>query len=558
MKKPTSSIDGFIPRRPGSHLGELHHTKKPEKAISPISRDLHTGRNTNIKTDLVGVARDGKEMGARDDLLESLRDIEDSAKTESKKQRRIQKKLAKGQARSRSGKPRRKIGKIIKWAAITLVVAVLGLGAYFVIKGSMAGGNVFKGNLFDAITKNDPLKQDLNGRSNFLIFGTEAGSDSLEHQQNPYLTDSIMVLSVDQEKKNAYMISLPRDLWVKFILPQEDGCMYSYQGKINEQFKWASCEGKQYEYGAEALSKTVGEVLGIDIQYYVAVNFESVVDAVDAVGGVDVVIETSDPRGILDRNFDWKCGYRCYYVNYKNGEKVHLDGEHALALARARNAPGAYPGYGLPNGNFDREKNQQKVLKALREKALSVGTLTNIGAVTGLIDAMGENIRTNIQAKEIRTILDIASKIDNDNIISLSLNDSSNMLVTTGMHNAQSIVRPIAGLLDYSEIQKYIKNNMTSDPFVREDPHVSVLNGSKVAGAANKTATQLEEAGFTIDTIGNAPDGNYDKIEIYQISDDKPATAAKLRELYGVTIKTTTPPASVVGETDFLIIIGSV
>lgn len=276
-------------------------------------------------------------------------------------------------------------------------------------------------------------------------------------------------------------------------------------------------------------------------------------EAVDAVGGVDVTIQSDDPRGILDRNFDWKCRYQCYFVNYTNGQQVHLDGEHALALARARNAAG---GYGLPNGNFDREKNQQLIIKALREKALSAGTFTNLGAVTGLIDALGNNLRTNIETKEIRTLMDLGIKIETDNIVSLSLNEEGNMLVTTGSHNGQSIVRPIAGLMNYTEIHEYVAREMTSDPFVKEEPHVTVLNGSATSGVGQQLADILTDEGFIIDTVDNAPEGTYDAIVIYQIDPDKPATAAKLKEMYGVEIRKSNPPVSVVGDTDFLIIIG--
>lgn len=541
MKNQRSSIDGFIPRRPGSQLGELHNLKNPEAAINPIDRTLHTGDND--ATDLVGVPRKGKELG-QDDLFISLKEIDESTEKESRRDRRRRRKEAKAM------RPRRKVTRIIKWVLIGLLVAALAVGGYVVIRSMIAGNNVFQGNIFDALTKSDPLTQDENGRSNFLIFGTAEDDEGGMHG-GANLTDSIMVLSVSQEKKDAYMINMPRDMWVRYA----EMCTVGYEGKINATYFCGSNDGEDEAAGADALRNKVGEILGLDIQYYVHLNFTAVIDAVDAVGGVEVTINSNDPRGILDRNFDWKCNYTCYYVNYKDGETVHLDGEHALALARARNAAG---GYGLSNGNFDREKNQQMILKALREKALSAGTLANLGAVTGLIDALGNNLRSNIQTKEIRTLMDLASKIENDNIISLSLNSDENMLVTTGMYKEQSIVRPIAGIMDYTEIQSYIKKSMTSDPFVREAAHVSVLNGSGVAGAAQVEANKLEELGITIDLVQNAPEGTYDAIEIYQIHDDKPATAAKLKEMYGVTIRTTTPPTSVVGDTDFLIIVGRV
>ncbi|MFZ2126244.1 MAG: LCP family protein [Candidatus Microsaccharimonas sp.] len=538
MKNNKPSIDGFIPRRPGSELGDLHSMKNPDKAVAPIDRSLHTGDNE--ASALIGVAREGKIIG-RDDIDESLRQIDDP---EPKKGKR-DKKARRGR-KDRIQRPRRKSVRIIKWVVIVLLAIGALVAGYIILKTVLASNNVFQGSIFD-IVKNQPLKEDEYGRSNFVIFGTaedDAGHGGAD------LTDSIMVLSIDQDKKDAYMLSLPRDLWVQY----EEICTVGNQGKLNAAYFCASNDGEDEAAGAAALQAQAKNITGLDIQYYIHLNFTAVVQAVDAVGGVDVTIETSDPRGILDRNFDWKCNYTCYYVNYKQGEVAHLDGEHALALSRARNAQG---GYGLPGGNFDREKNQQMIVKALREKALSAGTLTNLGAVTGLIDALGNNLRTNIETKEIQTLMDLGQSIDSNAIVSLSLVEEDNELVTTGMYNGQSIVRPIAGLLDYSAIQQYVIKTVTAEPFVKEEPHVSVLNGSSTAGVAQIEADKLEAMGFLIDAVENAPEGAYDRIEIYQIDSEKKETAAKLKELYGVTLKTTAPPVSVVGDTDFLIIVGS-
>ena len=431
---------------------------------------------------------------------------------------------------------------------MTLLVAGLAVGGYLVYKAITATESVFQGSVFD-IVKNDPLKTDANGRSNFLVFGTAEDDEGGTHG-GANLTDSIMVISVDQEEHNAYMVSLPRDLWVAY----QETCTVGNQGKLNAVYFCASDDGADETAGAQALMAKAGEITGLDIQYYVHLNFTAVVDAVNAVGGVDVTINSSDPRGILDRNFDWKCGYTCYYVNYQNGEEVHLDGEHALALARARNAAG---GYGLPNGNFDREQNQQMIIKALRDKALSAGTLTNVSAVTGLIDALGNNLRTNIETKEVRTLMDIASNTEDTDIVSLSLVEEGTMLVTTGSYNGQSIVRPVAGLLDYSAIQEFVYINVSADPFVREEPVVSVFNGSGVAGVAQNAAYELEDAGFTVAEVDNAPEGSYQTVEIYQLNSEKTASAEKLEDLYGVKVKTTVPPVAVVGDTDFVVIIGN-
>lgn len=92
---------------------------------------------------------------------------------------------------------------------------------------------------------------------------------------------------------------------------------------------------------------------------------------------------------------------------------------------------------------------------------------------------------------------------------------------------------------------------------MKEEPHVTVLNGSGEPGVAQTLADALSEKGFTVDTVDNAPEGKYGKVEIYQITSDKTATAAKLADMYGVSLKKSTPPVSVVGESDFLIIVGN-
>ncbi len=539
MKNPNSSLDGFIPRRQGSELGEQHagfSSPSQPQAFRPLQSEDDTVRDT------VGVARENQAIG-RADIDASLRDI-DEPQTDAptkKKSRREKRKDRRGR------KPKSKVKRIIFWVSVTLIALIIGIGGYLVYKVITAGSNVLQGNILDLV-QNQPLKEDENGRSNFLVFGTAEDDEGGMHG-GANLTDSIMVISVDQDKKDAYMISLPRDLWVQY----EEACTVGYQGKINAAYFCASNDGQDEAAGAAALQRKVGEILGLDVQYFIHMNFTAVVEAVDAVGGVDVTIESDDPRGILDRNFDWKCNYTCYYVNYENGEKVHLDGEHALALARARNAAG---GYGLPGGNFDREKNQQKIIKALREKAVSAGTLTNLGAVTGLIDALGNNLRTNIHAKEIQTIMALAREIQTDDIVQLSLVEEGNMLVTTDNVSGQSIVRPVAGLMIYTDIQTYVFKNLTSSPVVREDPYITVLNGGRASGTAQTEADKLTDLGFNIDIIDNAPDGSYAQVEIYQLNAEKTASAAKLAEVYGVAVKTTTPPVSVVGESDFVIILG--
>lgn len=530
MRQQKPSIDGFVPRRPGSQLGQHHG-----QGLQPQAR--HGLRSADVPAipEQPTTLRPSERAGIRSEINESLKSIDTDGDVPAGKK-----------GRRKAKKPQTKTRRIIKWVAIALVVILVAVGAWVAYKALRASNNIFKGNLFDII-QNQPLKEDANGRSNILIFGTS--EDDPGHEGGD-LTDSIMVVSVDQDKKNAYMVSIPRDLYVDYGAV----CPEGYRGKINSMYSCFAGDGNQGD-GANALKGKVGEVLGLDIQYFAHLNYTAVRQAVDAVGGVDIKIESSDPKGILDRNFDWKCNYKCYYVNYKNGEVVHMDGEHALAFSRARNAAG---GYGLPNGNFDREKNQQKVIQALREKAVSAGTLTNIGKITGLLDALGDNIRTNFETKEIRTLMTLGSDIKSDAIQSVSLVEEGNMLVKTANVGGASIVQPIAGLFDYSAIAAHVKKMLNATDVTREAAGVAVYNASGVAGLAQTEADKMGEKGMMILVVDNAPEGTYSgKVEIYQIGEPKKATKAELEKSYGVKVKTSPSPIPAAEGTSFIVIVVS-
>jgi len=537
MKKKAKLVDGFIPRRIGGQLGELHKDNVIKDSDS-MHRPLHTGSEDgqNLGTINSGLTSD------KSDIDESLKEIDEST-TGSKKNKRSLKDFLK--------KPPKKPGRVkkfFKWLFILVLVGGLALGIYMGSRFFLAQGNVFEGSIFDII-QNQPLKQDANGRSNFLILGT---SEDDPGHGGAYLTDSMMIVSVDQNKEDIFMFSIPRDLYVQYGM----ACNSGYSGKINEYFLCIDDDFYNEEAEKKRLTKTqefVGDIFGLDIQYGVHVNNTVIKDAVNAVGGIDVDIQGSNgASGILDRNFDWRCSYQCYYVKYDNG--IHLlDGEHALFLAMARGD--VAPTYGLGNSNFDREKNQQKILIALKDKATTTGTLTNISKVTGLIDALGKNLRTNIAVKEIRTLINLAANTDVANINTVSLVDGLDSVVRSGAYNGASVVMPSAGIFNYTGIRKYIETKISNDPIVLEDANISIFNGSGVVGAAQIESDKLALQNLNVTDIGNAPKGTYETYELYAIN-SKPATLSALESFYGITAKEGLPSFSVASEVDIVIVVG--
>jgi anionic cell wall polymer biosynthesis LytR-Cps2A-Psr (LCP) family protein len=179
----------------------------------------------------------------------------------------------------------------------------------------------------------------------------------------------------------------------------------------------------------------------------VQANYNAVKEIVDALGGVDVDVYSNDPRGIYDSA-----------VGLTIGPGIqHVDGKTALKLTRARNSKG---GYGLPRSNFDREINQQRVLAAIQGKALTAGVLTNPQKVLEIIQALGNNVKTNLPTSQVRSAMRLAQAIGSSNIVSLPLTGNEVNLVTTGQINGASVVIPSAGEGNYTEIQAYIAEKL--------------------------------------------------------------------------------------------------
>lgn len=440
--------------------------------------------------------------------------------------------------------------KIILSVVGVLAICLLTFAGYFVYKFLTTGGKIFKGNVITALfDQAKPLKQDENGRSNILLFGTS--EDDPGHPGGD-LTDSIMVVSTNQKTHETFLVSIPRDLHVNY----GKACVSGYQGKVNVVYSCTKDNGSEDEASA-ALRTKIGEVLGLDIQYSAHVNYTVLRQAVDAVGGITVNITSDDPRGILDRNFDWDCpkgGQTCYNVKYPIGP-ANLDGKHALYLARARGDDPLGRTYGLGRSNPDREDNQRKILIALKDKAASAGVLTNPVAVNNLLDALGDNLRTNFDAAEIKTLLELAKNTKNDNITSFTLEDTDHPLATASCFGGD--ICPNAGPTNFSAIQAAVHALALGNTASLEYAKIDVLNASGTPGSAQTQADKLGNSGFTIRTIGNAPTSLGTKpLAFYDLTGGKKsATLAALKKQLGVDV-TPGVPAGITSNADFVVIVG--
>ncbi|MDN5274412.1 MAG: cell envelope-related function transcriptional attenuator, LytR/CpsA family protein nonfunctional [Candidatus Saccharibacteria bacterium] len=331
---------------------------------------------------------------------------------------------------------RRRVLQII--SAVLVVAIIIGGYAAFSLynKADAALANVTKAGSNSKLTdllEPEALNGEETGRVNLLIAGNSA--DDPGHNGSS-LTDSIMVASMDMTTKKLTLISIPRDLWV------------NYGGssmKINAVYT---------QGGMDALKQQVEGILGITINHQVLINYSAFKSMIDAVGGIDVTIDSSDSRGIYDPMIGFSIG---------NGTQ-HLDGTQALLLARSRNDP-TYDGriaYGLPNGDFDRQMYQRKILQVLITKLTTVKTLINPTTLPDIIDSFSGNVTSDLTAGQLRRLYDLSKQISTTDSISIRGDDNSLLLADYTSYNGQSALIPRAGADDYTVIKQYVATYMTA------------------------------------------------------------------------------------------------
>ena len=283
------------------------------------------------------------------------------------------------------------------------------------------------------------------GRTNILALGVDRRSN---RGFVGGLTDTIMVVSLDAKKKDATIISIPRDLWVEM-----EECEKQPRGKINSAY---ACGG------FELTQKVVGEVLGIPIHYFAIVDFESFEEAIDILGGVEVDVERAFDDytyPIFGKELDQCDGdpeYNCRYEHlHFDAGLQHMDGETALAFARSRHAEGS------EGSDFARIKRQQKVALAAKDKALSLQTLTNPGKLRELYDLFSDSIETNVGFKEVERFYQLSRSFEDGQVNSYLLDgswDNEEALLHTPekeLYGGAYVLVPKAG--NYFEIHYFVQ-----------------------------------------------------------------------------------------------------
>ena len=288
-----------------------------------------------------------------------------------------------------------KLGLVLKVFALVIASLLLSFTAYGVYLSKQV--ETAAQGAFEAIDDREQSElreeeiEPLEDSISILFIGVD---DSLQRGQGESnsRSDALILATLNNEDKSIKMLSIPRDSYA--YIPHVD-----FKDKITHAHAFG---------GTKATIETVEELFNIPVDYYVKMNFNAFIDVVDALGGVVADV----PYDILEKDeFDNRS------IQLTEGRHL-LSGSEALALVRTRKA----------DSDVERGKRQQQVLKAIIQKGTSVSSITKY---TDVIDAVGDNMRTDMTFDEIKSLISYLSD-GTSNIETLNVDGDDDM--STGIY----------------------------------------------------------------------------------------------------------------------------
>jgi LCP family protein required for cell wall assembly len=376
-------------------------------------------------------------------------------------------------------------------------------------------------------------------RLNILLIGAD-------EQNGGHNTDTMITVSIDPASGQVVMFTLPRDTVDVPLPPGPARNVWGsvYAGKINSFFAAARARsdvfaGTRATRGYTGLKAALGYLYGLDIKYYVEVNFEGFRKVVDALGGVTINVQVP----VLDDNFPQPGGHR-ERLFVPSGVQ-HMTGAEALEYARSRKS----------TSDFERGARQQRLIVSLRRQ-LDIGQV--LRNVNPLAEAIGQSLRTDIPRELVPRLLGLAEKVDTRSIRSV--------IFTPPYYQDECYDCPPRGYIiqpRVARIRATVDEAFKVDPgfaeardaLAEEGAALWVLNGSGRTGEAARLSEYLSYLGMAASAPNQKPDTSglsATTIRVYNGAEDRfPLTIAALRTVFGVEPTLVTDPAIRV---DFIII----
>jgi LCP family protein required for cell wall assembly len=301
------------------------------------------------------------------------------------------------------------------------------------------------------------------------------------------------------------MLSIPRDLWVNI-----PGFGYS---RINTA--WTLGRGSKLPGGGPGLTmKTISQVIGVPIDYYVQVDFDTFVDLINLLGGVDVYNEETIVLDPMAHGKDFpKVRITCCGIR-------HLDGRTALAYSRCRHIE-----QGCQDGDIGRARRQQKVVFGIRDKVLDPQTFPKLlEQAPELYNTFSAGIHTNMSLDDAVKLAVLARDISQNDIHNAVIDDSMLVYdnVILGGQNA-SIMKPIPDKIRVLRDEIFraggplspLAQGELADLMLGDAARVRVLNGTTTEQLSRDTQLYLLRQGVNVTEIGKTKAPSHTTIVLY-------------------------------------------
>jgi LCP family protein required for cell wall assembly len=369
------------------------------------------------------------------------------------------------------------------------------------------------------------------GRLNVLLIGADQRPN-----EGTFNTDTLIVASLDPKTKQVALFSLPRDT-VNVPLPPgpAQAVLGTVPCKINSLWTTATGRpdlfpGNDRQRGFLALKDTLGHLYGIDISYYVEVNFDGFKKVVDAVGGVTINVQFP----ILDDAYPSDAGRGVLARVYIPAGIQHMTGSQALIYARSRHG----------SIDFDRSQRQQRVLVSLKDQT-DVNTL--LPKLPDLGQALKTAVHSDMPVDQLPSLLRLAGDVDTANIRSYVFSPPLYGRETNGRCGDQ--IEPFI-----SKIRQAVRDAFSGKPadedqrekIAAEGADVWILNGSGELGQASQIAAYLEYQGINASAPNQRPAPTAGtKMVVYNGAELKtPETVRFLEALFRVKATLVTDPSA--------------
>lgn len=383
------------------------------------------------------------------------------------------------------------LGRVDQYLFPANEVAVPSVPAY--VPGTDIGVNVS----LPGVSTPGPKPWTPAARLNILVLGLDKRPGQPE--DGTYRSDTMFVASVDTHAGRLQILAIPRDYWAEIPYGNEPGVWA--QNKINAAYSY----GQFYKYpggGAAAAVAAVQHNLNITINHYVVIDWEGFVRLIDALGGIEVDV----PETISDFGTDV---LEVFPGNTVQAGRQHMDGKQALGYSRVR-----------VDGDLKRIERQQIVIRAVAEKAVSLGYIARIPE---LWSAYRDAFRTDIDNALIPGYALMARQVDLGRIETFSLGKA----MYGGVSEDGQLI-----LLANREQMYAIIDEFLADPQARDEaPQIALVVPPGLADGGKAALEHLERYGIppawvtVVRGDGSEPPG------IFDVS-GKPYTAGKLVGLF--------------------------